>query len=214
LSRQYIPSDKDEDSMKTRTILLAAATLAAAAPAAGLAQPYTDRARVLSVRALHERIPVSREECWNDRVRGYEERRLTRTDTGSAIGPGTVLGAVVGGVIGHQFGNSSGGRDRGTAAGAIVGGLVGNQIERDGSGPRVTEVERVPVERNVERCRVVNEVREATLGYDVQYEYAGRQFTTRLPHDPGRDLRVRVDVQPIEGAEIVPGPRPRPPSYR
>lgn len=203
--------------MKAKSVLIAVASLTTLAAPAAFADSFPDRARVLSVRPVQERIPVSREECWNDRVRGYEDRRVTRTDTGAAIGPGTVLGAVIGGVVGHQFGNSSGGRDRGTAAGAIVGGLVGNQIDRDQGnvrpGERVTEVERVPVERNVERCRVVDEVREATVGFDVRYEYAGRQFNTRMPQDPGRNLRVRVDVQPVEGFEERPA-GPRPPSYR
>jgi uncharacterized protein YcfJ len=200
-----------------KTLVLALASIASLAGAAH-AEPFGDRARVVSSRPVYERIPVSREECWNDRQRGYEERRVTRSDTGAAIGPGTVLGAVVGGVIGHQFGNSSGGRDRGTAAGAVVGGLVGNQVDRDrgnvGPGGSVTEVERVPVERNVERCRTVNETREATLGFDVDYEYAGRRFTTRLPYDPGRNLRVRVDVVPVEGPGPDGPPGPRPPAYR
>lgn len=205
--------------MKT-PLLLALASASALALPASAGESIVDRARVVSVRAIHERIPVSREECWNDRQRGYEERRVTRTDTGAAIGPGTVLGAVVGGVIGHQFGNSQRGQNQGTAAGAVIGGLVGNQIDRERSGPpsTYTEVERVPVERNVERCRVVNEVREATLGYDVEYEYAGKRFMTRLDRDPGRALRVRVDIQPIEGREEPmdrpPVRGPRPPSYR
>ncbi len=193
-----------------------------ASPVAFAAEAFTDRARVVSSRPVVDRIPVTREECWNDVQRGYEERRVTRSDTGVAIGPGTVLGAVIGGVVGHQFGNSSGGRDRATGAGAIVGGLIGNQVERDqrGEPSRYTEVERVPVERNVERCRTVNEVREATMGYDVVYEYGGRQFTTRLDRDPGRALRVEVSIAPVEGYEL-PGPRerdlaPRPgqPTYR
>jgi len=182
------------------------------------ADSFPDRARVLSSHPVIEQIPVDREQCWNDRERGYEERRVTRSDTGAAIGPGTVLGAVVGGVIGHQFGHSSGGRDRGTAAGAIVGGLVGNQIDRDNAGDpeRVDEVDRVPVERNVKRCRTVHEVREATVGYDVRYEYRGREFATRLPRDPGRSLAVHVDVRPVVDARYdvpPPPPRPRPPSY-
>jgi uncharacterized protein YcfJ len=203
--------------MKKRLVLALACLGTAAAPAA-FAESFPDRARVISSHPVLEQIPVSREECWNDRVRGYENRRVTRTDTGAAIGPGTVLGAVVGGVIGHQFGHSSGGRDRGTAAGAIVGGLVGNQVDRDNSGPpeRMEEVERVPVERNVERCRTVNETREATVGYDVRYEYHGREFMTRLPREPGRSLPVRVDVQPVEPRYDAPPPPPgpRPPSYR
>jgi uncharacterized protein YcfJ len=126
-------------SMKRETILLAlasVATAAAATSANAAVQSFGDRARVLSSRAIVERIPIAREECWNDRQRIYEERRVTRSDTGASHRPGTVLGAVVGGVIGHQFGNSSGGRDRGTAAGAIVGGVVGNQIENSNNPPR------------------------------------------------------------------------------
>ena len=201
--------------MKRQTLVLALAALAAAAAtSAPAAESYGDRARVLSSRPILERIPVAREECWNDRQRSYEERQVTRSDTGASLGAGTVLGAVVGGVIGHQFGNSSGGRDRGTAAGAIVGGIVGNQIENSNNAPRerVVEVERVPVERNVERCRTVNEVREATIGYDVRYEYAGRQFNTRMDRDPGRFVRVRVDIA-AEGADEPPRPGPRPPAY-
>jgi len=212
-----------------KKLALAIATLSAAAvPAFAMESSFPDRARVLGVHPIHDRIPVSREECWNDVQRGYEERRVTRTDTGAAIGPGTVLGAVIGGVVGHQFGNSSGGRDRGTAAGAVVGGLIGNQVDKDNRGApgATTEVERVPVERNVERCRTVNEVREATVGYDVRYEYMGRQFNTRMDRDPGRSLRVNVSVAPMEGQELpppgapMPGQGPRPyqgpanPSYR
>ena len=189
-----------------KKLALAIASVCAAAAPVLAAESFTDRARVISSRPVHDRIPVTREECWNDVQRGYEERRVTRSDTGAAIGPGTVLGAIVGGVVGHQFGNSSGGRDRGTAAGAVVGGLIGNQMDRDNRGDpgRTTEVERVPVERNVERCRTVNEVREATLGYDVRYEYMGRQFTTRLDRDPGRFLNIAVNVQPVEGREMPP----------
>jgi uncharacterized protein YcfJ len=202
-----------------KKLALAIASLCAAAGPALANESFTDRARVVSVRPIHDRIPVTREECWNDVQRGYEERRVTRTDTGAAIGPGTVLGAVIGGVVGHQFGNSSGGRDRGTAAGAIVGGLIGNQVDKDNRGEpyRSAEVERVPVERNVERCRTVNEVREATMGYEVRYAYGGREFTTRMDRDPGRQLRVNVNIVPVEGNELPPpqrGPRPGAPVYR
>ncbi len=185
-----------------------AAALLAAASTPLLADSFGDTARVVSARPIYERIPVSREECWSERQRGYEERRITRSDTGAPIGAGTVLGAVIGGVVGHQFGNSSGGRDRGTAAGAIVGGLIGNQVERDNAGPGAAresvEVERRPLTREVERCRTVEEVREATVGYEVAYDYQGRTFTTRMQGDPGRTVRVRVDVVPIDEP-----PRPR-----
>ena len=192
-----------------KTLLLAA--MAAAFTSMGVsAESFTDSAQVTAVRATMDRIPVNREECWSEQRRGYEERQVTRQDNGAPIGAGTVIGAIAGGVIGHQFGNSSGGRDRGTAAGAIVGGLVGNQVDRDnGYGPSsTTEVERRPVTREVERCRTVQEVREVPVGYDVTYRYGGREFVTRMPFDPGRRLRVAVDIRPIEDAP------PPPPQYR
>lgn len=210
--------------MTSKKTILALACLSALAVPAYAVESFGDRARVISSTPIYERIPVTREECWNERQRVYEDRRVTRTDTGAPIGAGTVLGAVIGGAIGRQFGDSNRGRNQGTAAGAVVGGIIGHQIESDTSGPSVyrerTEVERVPVERNVERCRQVNEVREATVGYEVRYEYNGHEFTTRLDRDPGRMLRVRVDVTPEEGREMAPapaprpGPGPRPPAYR
>ncbi len=205
----HTTEERSENPMK-KLLALAIATAGVIAPAASFADSFDDSARVLSVRPVRERIPIAREECWNDRERGYEDRSVTRSDTGAAIGPGTVLGAVVGGVIGHQMGSSSGGRDRGTAAGAIVGGLIGNQVDRDNNGADTSQVERVPVERDVQRCRTVHEVREASVGFDVRYEYRGRQFTTRMPYDPGRALKVQVDVQPLVEGEYAPQPAPQP----
>ena len=198
-----------------KVLALSLACLGTAGITAVHAQSFPDRARVLSAHPVIERIPVDREECWNDRVRGYEDRRVTRSDTGAAIGPGTVLGAIVGGVVGHQVGNGRG-NDAATAAGAIAGGLIGNQVDRQNGAPpeRVDEVERVPVERDVRRCRTVHEVREATVGYNVRYEYHGREFTTRTPRDPGRFLQVQVEVRPAEMRyDAPPPPPPRPPLY-
>jgi uncharacterized protein YcfJ len=200
-------------------IALALATVFTAGATGAFAGEFQDRARVVAVHPIHDRIPISREECWNDRQRGYEERRVTRSDTGAAIGPGTVLGAIIGGVAGHQVGSGRG-NDAATAGGAVIGGLIGNSIDRDNRGapPPVTEVERVPVERNVQRCRTVEEVREATIGFDVEYEFAGKRFNTRLDRDPGRFVRVAVNVMPVEGNELPAPPpphaRPAPPAYR
>jgi len=195
--------------MKKTVIAVAVGCAFGSIPA--FAESFTDSAAVVSVRAVTERTPVNRQECWNEERRGYEDRTVTRQDNGAPIGAGTVIGAIAGGVIGHQFGHSSGGRDRGTAAGAIVGGLVGNQIDRDNAdnGPgTVTEVERRPVTREVERCRTVQEVREVPVGYDVRYRYGGREFMTRMPFDPGRRIRIAVDVNPVADQP------PPPPVYR
>ena len=193
-------------------------TLAAAlstlflAPAA-FAQSFTDEARVLEARPIHERIPIKREECWNEQVRGYENRTVTRSDTGAPIGPGTVLGAIIGGVAGHQVGSGRG-NTAATIAGTIAGGAIGNQIDRNNQPGAATEVERVPTTRNVERCRMVEEVREVTSAWDVRYSYRGREFEARMPFDPGKTLRVAVNVTPVERRDDDRrGAGPRPPRY-
>jgi uncharacterized protein YcfJ len=177
---------------------------------------YGDLAQVISSTPVYERVSTPRRECYVEQVATYEERRHARRvyddrhdnrydNRGQAgIGPGTVLGAVIGGAIGRQFGNSSGGRDRGTAAGAIIGGVIGNDIERNGrydnyqraSSREYVEVERVPVTRNVERCRTVADYRDEVRGYDVRYRYHGREYTTRMSYDPGPTMPVNVDVRP------------------
>jgi uncharacterized protein YcfJ len=177
------------------------------------AREFQDQATVISSTPVYERVSTPRRECRVEQVVSYEERRTSRQvydDRGyyeenkRGVGPGTVLGAVLGGVIGHQFGNSSGGRDRGTAAGAIIGGLVGHDAENRGGYDRVTtrqvyDVERVPVTRNVERCNVVADYRDEIRGYDVRYNYQGREYTTRMTYDPGRTVNVNVDVRPHGG---------------
>jgi len=195
-----------------KSLLLPVVTLAVLSPAA-FAQGFSDSARVLESRPVIERIPIKREECWNEQVRTYENRTVTRTDTGASIGPGTVLGAIIGGVAGHQVGSGRG-NTAATIAGTIAGGAIGNQVDRNNQG-QATEVERVPTTHNVEKCRQVEEVREATVGYDVRYVYNGHEMRARLPHDPGPRLKVAVDVRPVapEHAPPPPPPGPRPPRY-
>jgi uncharacterized protein YcfJ len=196
-----------------KSLLLPAVTLAVLSPAA-FAQGFSDNARVLESRPVIERIPIKREECWNEQVRTYENKTVTRTDTGAAIGPGTVLGAIIGGVAGHQVGSGRG-NTAATIAGTIAGGAIGNQVDRNNQG-QATEVERVPTTRNVEKCRQVEEVREVTVGYDVRYVYNGHELHTRLPHDPGPRLKVAVDVRPVAPEQAPPPPHapgPRPPRY-
>jgi uncharacterized protein YcfJ len=158
----------------------------------------------------------------------YDDRRYDRSpevryDDSPRVGAGTVVGAVIGGAIGRQFGNSSGGRDRGTAAGAILGAVIGSQVERDSRyaeanydrgyersnerNYRRAEYERVPVTRTVERCNTVTETREEIRGYNVTYRYQGRDYTTRMPYDPGSTIQVDVGVRPIrDGNRTQPAP--------
>ena len=72
---------------------------------------------------------------------------------------------------------------------------------RDGLSPN--EVPRTvdSVPSNAIDCEVVQVEREfrRAIAYDVDYVYKGAKYRSRLPHDPGNHLRVRVSVTPVVG---------------
>lgn len=122
---------------------------------------------------------------------------VERTHYRGGPDPGSVLvGAVIGGVIGHQFGGGRG-NDVATAAGAVIGASEGAQ--RSSRGSRVVEREVIET-----RCETVREARYASRieGYDVTYRYHGRLYHTQTRYDPGRRIRVRVDVTPARWDDL------------
>jgi len=52
----------------------------------------------------------------------------------------------------------------------------------------------VPVTRDVQQCRTVDQALDVVQGYDVRYRYQGREYVTRTPTDPGSRIRVDVSV--------------------
>lgn len=129
----------------------------------------------------------------DDRRNGYYDQNgnyRTGSQTGSTMA--TVIGGVVGAVVGSQVGGGSA-RYATSAIGTMVGGMAGKQIyeqnqRQRNATTRVCDPE--PVDgRYASSDRTVN-------AYDVTYEYAGRQYTTRTNHHPGERIRVRVDVRP------------------
>ncbi len=143
-----------------------------------------DTARVIEKRPVYE-ASSRREECWNARAGHYE---AVRTDEhGRKIGAGTVVGAVAGGVIGHQVGSGRG-NDVATGLGAIIGGLVGNQIDKNNTGEKRQD------DLDFSRCRVASQGN--VQGYDVRYNYRGRDYATRMDRDPGPRLVLGDDIRP------------------
>ncbi len=207
--------------------LAVASALAAAAPLA-MAQPYPDRpfdnqqpdvapdradapydrrdehrdnergkdqARVLDSQPVYG-AAGEHEECWNDETHSYQRHH---------IGAGTVIGGIAGGVVGHQFGSGHG-NTAATAAGAIGGALLGNRVDRD----------RAQSEEPQQRCRTVRDASDSNrdlTGYDVRYEFHGRQYETRLDHDPGRYLVVGRDTRPDGAPFDAANGYPERPSY-
>ena len=147
-----------------------------------------DYARVLSAEPIVRYVTVSTpvRECYED----VEYVTVERHRPG--VGASTLFGAVVGGVIGHQFGSGRG-NDAATVAGTLVGAAIGNDAAKR-RYPR-SDLE---YSRPVERCTTTMRQREEERidGYHVVYRYNGQKYSTRMPYDPGREIRGRVDVRP------------------
>ena len=149
-----------------------------------------DNARVIESKPLYAE-GSAKEECWNERAGHYEELRAPH-DT--RIGKGAAVGAVAGGVLGHQVDHGAG-----TAVGAVLGGIIGHQVQKRNERDDQPDLDRT-------RCRVMADNNARPVGYDVRYEYQGREYVTRLDHDPGNRLQrgrdIREDGSPRdEGAE-------------
>ena len=162
---------------------LAWSTVAAAGLAGGMVQAQ-ERARVLQSVPVVQQVGVPQQVCGDEPV--YQGQRTS--------GAGAVVGALIGGVAGNALGSGGHygrhgqyyGSNRGatTAIGAVAGGLIGNQVEGVTGG--------TPSYQTVRRCTNETVYENRPVAYDVTYEYAGRRYTTRMDHDPGRWLPVNV----------------------
>jgi uncharacterized protein YcfJ len=169
-----------------KTLFAAATTLTLVSPLAMAGAPdrFEDFARVREVDPQYERINVPRKECYSE----YEPevRRNGRAGNG-VVGP--LIGGVTGGLLGSTVGKGSG-RVAAAAVGAAVGAIVGDRLSDRSRGYEEYD------EREVRRCRMVDNWESRISGYRVVYEYAGRTYTSVLPYDPGRKLAVNVIVEP------------------
>ncbi|HET8941343.1 MAG TPA: glycine zipper 2TM domain-containing protein, partial [Rudaea sp.] len=104
----------------------------------------------------------------------------------------TVFGAIVGGLLGNRIGKGDG-RKAATAAGVAAGGVIGNNLAAAEDG------DNIPHYTTQRRCREISApVQRRIVGYDVEYRYRGEVYTSRVSHDPGNRLRVRVSITPAE----------------
>jgi hypothetical protein len=90
------------------------------------------------------------------------------------------MGAIAGGAVGSQFGGGSG-NALATMAGVFGGAILGDRIENPGS--RI---------QNQTTCTTQNIYENRLTGYQVVYDYAGKQYTVQLPQDPGPTLPLQV----------------------
>ncbi len=182
--------------------------------------PHSDQAQVIRVERVNDRYSNSgyqRQECWDERTNDYQggyyrdsDGRLYRSGKDSNA-DGTIIGAIIGGALGNTVGKGDG-RTAATIGGAVIGGAIGNNIDRnndsydqyrDNSG-------------TIRRCRMVNDNGNDNGndygndygnnsryggGFNVTYRYAGQVYHAYTRHDPGRYIRVLVDVRPLDQAQ-------------
>lgn len=144
------------------------------------AQAFETVADVVRVVPITETVNHPTQQCWT------ESREVTHAAPRDYSG--AIIGTIAGGIIGSQIGKGRGKIVAG-AVGAGIGAVTGDRLaNRDVYAGTTT----VPVQR----CRTVDDFETHVTGYRVTYAYEGHRFTTRLPYDPGKHLRVSVAVTP------------------
>ncbi len=165
------------------TVLTACSTV----PSGPAVPGYVDTAEVIQAEPLYRPVQVARpvNECWIERGAHINPRH------GAYAGP--VAGGIIGGVIGSHLARGRG-RTPLTVAGTLVGAAIGRRLSAPVYGS--------PGYSSVQRCTTVNhyEQRQQLVGYRVDYRYEGQTFTTRTHRHPGRFIRVRVNVDPVDGS--------------
>jgi uncharacterized protein YcfJ len=126
--------------------------------------------RVISSTPVIQQVAVPRQVCNNQPMAVQQPNS----------GAGALLGGIAGGAVGNTIGHGSG-RAAATAIGLVGGALLGNNVE--GSGSYV---------QNVQQCSTQTFYENRTTGYNVVYEYAGKEFTAHMPYDPGATIRLQL----------------------
>ncbi len=150
----------------TKSMMCMLLTLAAAGAAA------QEQARVLSSVPVVQPVRVAHRVCGG-------ERTVVQPALGAGLG--ATVGAVGGGVAANAIGSGEG-RALATLFGAVLGALWGDRADR-GRAPQVA---------HVRDCTWVSMQEDGVVGYDVRYEYAGRQHQVRLLQDPGPTVSIQV----------------------
>lgn len=185
---------------------------------------YYDYAHVIRVDPVldgsYAAVPSPTRRCYDREVAGryeadpyaYEHDRYRddrddrdpyRDDRGRGTRAGSNAAAIIGGIAGAVLGSQVGGGSgtyAATAVGSLLGSMAGREIyeqnQRDryvrGGTVRVCDPE--PVRDG--DYGYDDGAGQGSGGYDVTYEYNGRQYTRRMDYNPGDRIRVRVDVSP------------------
>jgi uncharacterized protein YcfJ len=126
--------------------------------------------QVISRTAVYQQVAVPRQSCIQNPV------AVQNTPSGA----GALMGAIAGAALGNQIGGGSG-RAVATMAGVMGGAIMGDRIENPGSQIQ-----------NQTTCTTHTAYENRLNGYNVVYEFAGKQYSVQLPQDPGSTIQLQV----------------------
>jgi uncharacterized protein YcfJ len=141
---------------------------AIAATGASFAQ---DVGRVISSQAVVQQVAVPRQVCSTDQVAVQQQKS----------GAGALMGAIAGGAMGNAVGRGAG-NAAATMIGFIGGAVLGERIE----GSPATQMQ------TVQNCVNQSFYENRTVGYNVVYEFGGKQYSVQMPQDPGPTVQLQV----------------------
>ena len=124
--------------------------------------------RVISSFPIIQQVAVPRQVCSQQQV----------TTQPHKSGAGAVMGAIAGGTVGHAIGRDA----LGTAIGMFGGAILGDKIEGNPN----------PHLRNVQRCTQHMVYDSRITGYNVVYEFAGKQYSAMMPTNPGPVVQLQI----------------------
>jgi uncharacterized protein YcfJ len=126
---------------------------------------------VISRTAVYQQVSVPRQVCTQTQV----------NVPGQTSGAGAAMGAIAGGAIGNAIGKGEG-RAIATMIGVIGGAIAGDKVE----GPQATQTQ------TQQTCTSQQVYENRLTGYNVVYEFAGKQYNVQLPRDPGPTIKLQI----------------------
>ena len=130
-----------------------------------------ESARVVSSTPVVQQFSVPKRVCSEEQV----------VVNGEKSGAGAAMGAIAGGAIGNTMGRGDG-RAAATMLGIIGGAIMGDKIEGNPN----------PQLRNVQRCTQQMVYESRITGYNVVYEFAGKQYSAIMPTNPGPVVQLQI----------------------
>lgn len=154
----------------------------------GTAASAEEVGRVISSTPVIQQVAVPRQVCNTQQVVVQQPNS----------GGGAIVGAIVGGLLGNTIGHGMG-RAAATGLGVVAGAAVGDSVEGR-NHPQA-----------VQQCTTQTSYENRTVGYNVQYEYAGKEYNVQLPYDPGQTIRLQLTPvgatsAPPDTAGVPPAP--------